>query len=229
MFRFAVASLLALPLLASCLVDVENQIEADAEIDKRLVGVWVCVPIYEDPEERKEMEEKAYKAGIHREVDDVGINGYLVIGDSGEGTLELLGIENFDSDSSGPLILKGRRGRTRSHEGRSFLLFNLEGEGQEEDPVAVKRFVLEYRVEEDGSLRLWYLYVDTLEEVLAAHPMGLEQDQESIFGGATVKGTPEEILAFYSNPEVSKRFVSAGRYKKLEVPANARVRWEPEN
>ncbi len=207
--------------LSSCLVDVESQIEPDVEVDKRLVGVWVSVPIYEDPVVREEMEEKAFEEGTYREEDDIGNNGYLIFGDSGEGTLEILGVEGFRGD--GPLIIKGRRAKTRSFEGRHYLLFELEDEDADEEPAKSAKFVIEYAILDDGSLRLWFLYIDFLEEALAAHKMGIIPAKESPFGGARICGSSDELLKFYLDPKVAKLMSSAGRYKKLEIPANARI------
>lgn len=82
-----ILSLVLVPLpFTSCLVSVENQIEPDEMIDKRLVGVWTCVPIYDDPELQAKMEEEAFDSGNHREEDDIGLNGYLVFGDSDDGS-----------------------------------------------------------------------------------------------------------------------------------------------
>jgi len=208
--------------LSSCLVDVESQIEPDAEVDKRLVGVWVCVPIHEDSTVRKEAEEKAFEEENYREEDDIGINDYLIFGDSGEGALEILGVEKFSSD--GPSIIKGRRAKTRSFEGRNYLLFELEDEeNDDEKPAKSAKFVIEYAILDDGSLRLWFLYIDTLEEILAIHKMEVVLDNEGQFGGATIRGSSDELLKFYSDPKVAKLMLSAGRYKKLEIPANARI------
>ena len=208
--------------LSSCLAYVESQIEPDVEVDKRLVGVWVCVPIHEDPSVRKEAEEKAFEEENYREDDDIGINGYLIFGDSGEGTLEILGVEGFSSD--GPLIIKGRRAKTRSFEGRNYLLFELEDEeNDDEKPAKSAKYVIEYAILDDGSLRLWFLYFDALEEILAIHKMEVVLNNEGQFGGATIRGSSDELLKFYSDPKVAKMMLSAGRYKKLEIPANARI------
>lgn len=214
-------SLVILPLsFTSCLVSVESPIEPDKAVDKRLIGVWTCVPIYDDPEVRAKKEEEAFDSGNHREEDDIGLNGYLVFGESDDGSLEIVGIEGFRGEA---LIIKGRRAKTRAFGGRNYLLFELEDELPKENPSKSARFVVEYSILEDGTLRLWFLYIDGLEEAVAAHPSEFMITQDSVFPGATLKGSSDEVLQFYSDPKVANLMCSAGRYQKLEIPANARV------
>lgn len=216
-----IGALVVLPLsITSCLVSVESQIEPDETVDKRLIGVWTCVPIDDNPELQAKREEAASDAGNYREEDDIGLNGYLIFGESDDGTLEILGIEGFRGE---PLIIKGRRAKTRAFGGRNYLLFELEGETTEEIPPISARFVVEYSILDDGSLRLWFLYIDSLEEAVASHKIEHVAHQDSPFGGATLKGSSDELLQFYSDPKVARLMPSAGRYRKLEIPANARV------
>lgn len=216
-----ILSLAILPLsVTSCLVSVESPIEPDEAVDERLVGVWTCVPIYDDPEVRAKKEEEAFDSGNHREEDDIGLNGYLVFGESDDGSLEIVGIEGFRGE---PLIIKGRRAKTRAFGRRNYLLFELEDELAKENPPKLSKFVMEYAILQDGSLRLWFLYIDDLKEAVAAHPSEFTITQDSVFPGATLKGSSDEVLQFYSDPKVADLMSSAGRYQKLEIPANARV------
>lgn len=116
-----------------------------------------------------------------------------------------------------------RRAKTRGFAGRNYLLFELENEDAEEEAVKSANFVIEYSILEDGSLRLWFLYIDDLKDALAAHKLEFIPSQGSSFGGATLKGSSDVILQFYSDLKVANLMRSAGRYQKLKIPANARV------
>ena len=205
--------------LASCFVGVENQITPDKEVDKRLVGVWTCVPLHETKAEA----DKAFENEAGREDDDIGINGYIIIGDTGRETLELVGIENFDP-RDGATLIKGRNARTRKHKNRNYLLFDMGDVGSDrgQDDAVMAHYVLEYAFLDDGSLRMWFLYVDNLKEVFGQHQMEVEIENRP-FGLVTIKGTSQQILDFYSDEKVLSLMSSCGRYQKLAVPKNARV------
>lgn len=217
LFSTACCLLFALS-LTSCFVGVENQIIPDEKVDRRLVGPWVGIPLFDTEEE----EDAAQENSSLRTEDDIGCNGYFIVGETDSEQLEILNIEQFSEE--GVMMFKGRNGKTREYKGRNFLLFDLELEmpGRESRDEDAQHYVMEYQIKEDGTLWLWFLYVDSLDDALKEHPMEVAIEDKP-FGKSTVKGTSEEILEFYSNPKVLKLLASAGRYQKLEVPQNARL------
>lgn len=202
--------------LKSCLVGVENQIIPDEKVDRRLVGPWVGIPLFDTKEELEEANESLDP----RRLDDIGCNGYFIVGETDAEQLEILNIESFDK-SGGAMIIQGRRAKTRKHKGRNFLLFDFEDE--KDNGQIVSHYVIEYAIKNDGALWLWFLSIDELEAAIKVHPMKASIEKRA-FGTATIKGSSEEILDFYADPKIQKLFYSAGRYQKLDVPTNARIR-----
>lgn len=190
----------------SCVVLVENQIAHDPEVDERLVGVWKAVWRSED---------EVLDPKSPRYIDDIGAS-MIIVGESEPDELTFVGIDGFGPD--GIELLGHYAGRTREEAGKKFLLLErttIPGTTIDADITENFQVVLEYDFNEDGDLFLWFAL--DFREMVKMHSLKHEFE-EGQFSPVLITATSEELLEFYSDPEVSRLMSSAGKYRKMTLP-----------
>lgn len=194
-------------LLSSCFV--ENQIVPDPEVDSRLIGVWEAV--WRSDDEIPDPKSPRY-------IDYIGVR-MLIVGEAEPDEVTVVGIDGFGPDG---IQLSGHfAGRTRSADDKDFLLLEntkIPGYRSDQERDENFQFVSEYEFNEQGDLFLWIS--GDIKEMTAEHPIDHEiVEANDAFGGyPLITGTSDELLEFYTNPEVSKLMRGAGKYRKLKLP-----------
>lgn len=204
--RLSLAGVLAF-LLSGCLVEYEAVIKPDPKVDSRLEGVWQI------------MEKKPEEIKTDRDdMDNLGIQGYLVLGKLDDATLRAVLIDHFEKDREagiGEYLVS-----SREYKGHTFLMVTPPREDQKKKPggVAGKNCLADYEIDKEGHLFVRFLYIEDFAKAIQVHPMKYKQPRGD-FAPIILRGSEEEILDFYADPKVRALFTSGGKYQKLQVPA----------
>lgn len=202
---FAVASCIFVP---GCLIQHSKPIKSDATVDPRLEGVWVC---------QEKLPEEIRTEG---DSSDVGVSGYLIFARVDDDTYKVMAIDSFEKEEAN-IVMPEMLVSTRKYQQYTFISVRLpenekEKAKKEKGGTPFKNWLLDYEIDSKGQLFL--RYIDTMDKVLAAHPVKFET-KEGGFEPVTMTGSEEEILNLYSDPKVRALFASCGKYRKLQLPA----------